>query len=33
MNNRIHDIYRPVEQRRRDFKEVERPLTCAEIAE
>ena len=32
MNNRIHDIYRPVEQRRRDFKEVERPLTCAEIA-
>ncbi len=33
MNNRIHDIYRPVEQRRRDFKEVERPLSCAEIAE
>lgn len=33
MNNRIHDIYRPVEQRRRDFQEVERPLSCAEIAE
>ena len=33
MTHRIDDIYRPVEQRRRDFREVERPLSCAELHE
>ena len=33
MTHRIDDIYRPAEQRRRDFKEVERPLSCAELHE
>ena len=28
---RIHDIYRPIEERTRDFKEVERPLADAEV--
>ncbi len=31
MNQRIHEVYRPVEQRRRDFKEVERPLSAGEL--
>lgn len=30
---RIHDIYRPVEERKRDYAEVERRLTDAEIRE
>ena len=29
--DRIHDIYRPVEERRQDFKEVEKPLSVEEI--
>lgn len=33
MIQRIHDIYRPVDQRRRDFREVERQLSCAELHE
>ena len=33
MTHRIDDIYRPAEQRRRDFREVERPLSCAELHE
>ena len=31
--NRIHDIYRPVAERRRDFREVERILTQDEVRE
>ena len=31
MQTRIHDIYRPIEQRKHDFKEVERIFTEAEI--
>jgi len=31
MQERIHQIYRPVEERRRDFQEVERTFTEAEI--
>ena len=31
MNRRIHDIYRPVDQRRRDFDEVERALSFDEL--
>lgn len=31
MNGRIQDIYRPVEQRSRDFEEVERPLSLDEL--
>ena len=30
---RIHDIYRPIEDRKRDFKEVERILSDAELKE
>ena len=30
---RIHDIYRPVEERTRDWREVERPLADGEIRE
>ena len=30
---RIHDIYRPTEERKRDFKEVERMLTADEVRE
>lgn len=33
MNQRIQDIYRPVEQRRRDFDEVERALSPDELRE
>ena len=29
--NRIHDIYRPVDERRRDFQEVERRLSVEEV--
>lgn len=28
---RIHDYYRPVEERRQDFREVERPLSLADL--
>ena len=31
MQTRIHDLYRPVEQRKLDFKEVERVISEAEI--
>lgn len=31
--NRIHDLYRPLPERIRDFAEVERPLTDAELAD
>ena len=33
MNNtmRIHDVYRPVDQRRNDFREVERPIPVDEL--
>ncbi len=31
MKHRLHNIYRPVEERKKDFKEVERNLTAAEI--
>ncbi|MDD5729346.1 MAG: glutamate synthase subunit beta [Victivallales bacterium] len=31
MKSRLHNIYRPAEERKRDFREVERPLTEAEI--
>ena len=31
--NRIHDIYRPVAERKRDFREVERILTQDEVRE
>ena len=31
MQARIHDLYRPIEQRKLDFKEVERPFSEAEI--
>lgn len=31
MNRRIQDIYRPVDQRRRDFDEVERALSFDEL--
>ena len=31
--NRIHDLYRPAAERVRDFEEVERPLTDAELSE
>ena len=30
--HRIHDIYRPVGERTRDWREVERPLADAELA-
>ncbi len=33
MKNRINDIYRPVSQRKRDFEEVERDLSSAELKE
>ncbi len=33
MTQRIQDIYRPIDQRRRDFREVERQLSCAELHE
>ena len=33
MKNRIHDIYRPIEQRKLDFQEVERALSEAEICQ
>ena len=31
MQTRIHDLYRPIEQRKLDFKEVERVISEAEI--
>ena len=31
--NRIHDLYRPAAERVRDFAEVERPLSDADLAE
>jgi glutamate synthase (NADPH) small chain len=31
MKHRLHDIYRPIDERKKDFKEVERTLTAAEI--
>ncbi|MDD5698520.1 MAG: glutamate synthase subunit beta [Victivallaceae bacterium] len=31
MKDRLHDIYRPAEERKKDFREVERDLTAAEI--
>ncbi len=31
MNSRIHQIYRPVEERKHDFQEVERTISAAEI--
>ena len=33
MTERIHDLYRPVEQRKQDFQEVERPLSEDDIRE
>ena len=33
MIERIHDLYRPAEQRKRDFREVEKPLSPEEIRE
>ncbi len=33
MKQRLHNIYRPIDERKKDFKEVERKLTAAEILE
>ena len=33
MKQRLHNIYRPIDERKKDFKEVERKLTAAEIIE
>lgn len=33
MKQRLHNIYRPIDERKKDFKEVERNLTAAEIME
>ena len=33
MKQRLHNIYRPIDERKKDFKEVERKLTDAEIKE
>ncbi len=33
MEQRLHNIYRPIDERKKDFKDVERKLTAAEILE
>jgi glutamate synthase (NADPH/NADH) small chain len=33
MKERLHNIYRPIDERKKDFREVERKLTDAEIVE